>query len=139
MSKEPKPLSEYLDAAPAELGHIIMRCLRKEPERRFQHMSDLKVELEELKEEMRETSRVASGRRGSAMGAKPSSRARWLRAGVFAILTAAFLLAISPRLREWTWDRLKLRQPPGAKQVAVLPFHSTGGDPAHQALCTTNP
>ena len=30
---------------------IIPRCLRKEPERRFQHMDDVKVELEELKEE----------------------------------------------------------------------------------------
>ncbi len=30
---------------------MISRCLRKDPERRFQHMADLKVALEELKEE----------------------------------------------------------------------------------------
>ena len=36
---------------PKELERIILRCLRKEPERRFQHMTDLKVELQELKEE----------------------------------------------------------------------------------------
>jgi Tol biopolymer transport system component len=36
---------------PKEVERIISRCLRKEPSRRFQHMDDVKVELEELKEE----------------------------------------------------------------------------------------
>ena len=36
---------------PRELEKIITRCLRKDPDRRFQHMDDLKVALEEVKEE----------------------------------------------------------------------------------------
>jgi hypothetical protein len=36
---------------PKELERIVLHCLRKEPGRRFQHMVDVKVELEELKEE----------------------------------------------------------------------------------------
>ena len=36
---------------PKELERIILRCLRKEPGRRFQHMADVKVELQEVKEE----------------------------------------------------------------------------------------
>ncbi|HEX7361547.1 MAG TPA: protein kinase [Bryobacteraceae bacterium] len=36
---------------PKELERIIQRCLRKDPNRRFQHMSDLKVELEEVLED----------------------------------------------------------------------------------------
>ena len=36
---------------PLDLGKLISRCLCKAPERRFQHMKDLKVELEELNEE----------------------------------------------------------------------------------------
>ena len=48
---DPKPLTEVRVDAPSELARIIARCLRKDPARRFQHMDDLKVALEELKEE----------------------------------------------------------------------------------------
>ncbi len=36
---------------PADLEKIINRCLRKVPERRWQHMADLQVALEDLKED----------------------------------------------------------------------------------------
>jgi Tol biopolymer transport system component/tRNA A-37 threonylcarbamoyl transferase component Bud32 len=45
---EPAPLPPE---TPGELGRIVARCLRKDIARRFQHMDDVKVALEELKEE----------------------------------------------------------------------------------------
>ena len=48
---DPKPVTEVRVDTPSELARIIARCLRKDPARRFQHMDDLKVALEELKEE----------------------------------------------------------------------------------------
>jgi len=51
LHREPAPLSEIDSRIPRELERVVMRCLRKDPERRFQHMADLKVALEELKEE----------------------------------------------------------------------------------------
>jgi len=36
---------------PPGLEKLILRCLRKEPERRFQHIDDVKVALQEVKEE----------------------------------------------------------------------------------------
>ncbi|HEX2524465.1 MAG TPA: protein kinase, partial [Terriglobia bacterium] len=51
LNQEPKPASEISRALPRDLEKIISRCLRKDPSRRFQHMADLKVALEELKEE----------------------------------------------------------------------------------------
>ena len=48
---EPKPVSEIVEDIPRDLEKIIYRCLRKDPEYRFQHMDDLKVALRELKEE----------------------------------------------------------------------------------------
>jgi eukaryotic-like serine/threonine-protein kinase len=51
LREEPKPASEVVEGLPRELERIIARCLRKSPERRFQTMADLKVALEELKEE----------------------------------------------------------------------------------------
>ena len=48
---DPEAIREVVPEIPRELDRIVMRCLRKDPARRFQHMSDLRVALEELKEE----------------------------------------------------------------------------------------
>jgi Tol biopolymer transport system component/predicted Ser/Thr protein kinase len=48
---EPKPVSENAKGVPAELEKLIARCLRKDPNRRIQHMDDVKLALDELKEE----------------------------------------------------------------------------------------
>ena len=49
--EQPKPPTELVAGIPRDLEKLILRCLRKEPERRFQHMEDVKVELLEVKEE----------------------------------------------------------------------------------------
>jgi serine/threonine protein kinase len=59
LHQEPKAASEIAGETPHELEKIIARCLRKNPDRRFQHMADLKVALEELKEESESGSDVA--------------------------------------------------------------------------------
>jgi eukaryotic-like serine/threonine-protein kinase len=51
LREEPKPAGQVVEGLPRELERIIARCLRKSPERRFQTTADLKVTLEELKEE----------------------------------------------------------------------------------------
>ncbi|HST10288.1 MAG TPA: protein kinase [Terriglobales bacterium] len=51
LREEPKPAGQVVENLPRELERIIARCLRKNRERRFQAMPDLKVALEELKEE----------------------------------------------------------------------------------------
>ncbi len=51
LREEPQKASELVEGLPKEVEKIITRCLRKDPSRRFQHMDDVKVELEELKEE----------------------------------------------------------------------------------------
>lgn len=48
INKDPAPLGA---AVPPELGKLITRCLRKDRARRTQTMADLKVALEDLKEE----------------------------------------------------------------------------------------
>ncbi len=57
LHKDPEPLPS---SVPPELAAIIMRCLRKEPERRFQNMADVGVALVELKPEKREAEPVAA-------------------------------------------------------------------------------
>ena len=48
---EPAPAREVSGAVPPELDRVISRCLRKDPAKRFQSMADLKVALEEIREE----------------------------------------------------------------------------------------
>jgi Tol biopolymer transport system component len=51
LREEPKPLSQVVEGLPREVERLVKRCLRKDPAHRVQHMDDLKVALEELKEE----------------------------------------------------------------------------------------
>src|SRR5580704_11126970 len=50
--KDPQPASQTVPEIPPELDRIIARCLKKDPERRWQTMADVKVALEELRDEM---------------------------------------------------------------------------------------
>ncbi len=62
----PRPASQLVDGLPKEVERLISRCLRKEVNQRSQHMDDVKLALQELKEES------DSGVLGAAAVAKPS-------------------------------------------------------------------
>src|SRR4030095_8467338 len=50
LKKEPKPASGLTPAVTLDLERVIARCLRKDPERRWQSMADLKVALQEVRD-----------------------------------------------------------------------------------------
>jgi serine/threonine protein kinase len=97
LNQEPKPAIEISLSVPHDLEKIITRCLRKDPSRRFQHMADLKVALEELKEES--DSGLLSVKEGTNPSGKPRkfSLLRWvtLAAGVSLAVAAWFWLGRS--------------------------------------------
>src|SRR5262249_3098539 len=70
LREEPKSASQIVPEIPKELDRIVQRCLRKDADRRFHNMSDVKVELEEVQEESHS---------GVTMAPAPVSRkkARW--------------------------------------------------------------
>ncbi len=78
---EPEPAREVSGTVPAELDRVIHRCLRKDPAKRFQSMADLKVALEELREESAPArrARVPVARPGpaAARSASPPARSSW--------------------------------------------------------------
>jgi serine/threonine protein kinase len=51
LNKEPKPASEIKPGIPSDLEKLLQHCLRKDRERRYQYMADVKITLQELKEE----------------------------------------------------------------------------------------
>jgi Tol biopolymer transport system component len=51
LNREPEPIDRIAKDIPREVSRILQRCLRKEPARRAQSMLDLKLALEEIREE----------------------------------------------------------------------------------------
>jgi serine/threonine protein kinase len=58
VNQEPTPPRQIVEGLSPEIERLLVRCLRKDPERRFQTMADLKVALQELKDES-ESGRLA--------------------------------------------------------------------------------
>jgi eukaryotic-like serine/threonine-protein kinase len=111
LNKNPKPLIEINPAVLRDLDRIINHCLRKDPGRRFQHTDDLRVELEELKEES------DSGKLAGTPTGLQSARRTWLWAGAALVVVAMAYV---------TWF---IRGGPRKPQAAleVLPLTSFAG------------
>jgi serine/threonine protein kinase/WD40 repeat protein len=90
LREEPKPLSQVVEGLPREVERLVKRCLRKDPAHRFQHMDDLKVALEELKEES------DSGE----LAATPTAETkRFSRTALAAVVVTAIVVAVAG----WFW------------------------------------
>jgi serine/threonine protein kinase len=84
LKEEPQPASSIRKEIPHDLEKIVTRCLRKDAARRYQHMDDVKVALEEVKEESDS---------GSAAIKTAPPRRRWVWAALLAMLLAAGFFA----------------------------------------------
>jgi hypothetical protein len=100
---EPPPLGPSI---PRDLDKVVMRCLRKDPARRFQNMGDVKVELEELREESES---------GALVGGATVETKRhwwpWAASAAAALLLAAGLFVLGQR-----WERGR-SSPPVFRQL----------------------
>jgi Tol biopolymer transport system component/tRNA A-37 threonylcarbamoyl transferase component Bud32 len=118
LNKEPASLPTLVKGLPKELERIVNRCLRKDLDRRFQSMAEVKIALEELKEETES---------GAALAVAPaakvrSGRWRWIAlGGGGALALAAGLALLLPRWRE---------APVEWKEVPLTSFQGTQADPA---------
>ncbi len=81
---DPTPAGQLCADVPRDLDKIIARCLRKDPERRFQTMADVRVSLLELKEESE------SGKLPATAVTPPAKSGRgWIFASCTLLLIAA--------------------------------------------------
>ena len=127
LQKEPPALSGIVAGVPPELEQLVTRCLRKDRTRRFQHILDVKLLLEELAEGLGQRSRNWTSRR---------------RAWVLALASAPLLaftlwIAIRPERVEPVPRTVPLTSFPGeeydpalspdGKQVAFA-WNGPGGD-----------
>ena len=92
LQKDPEQIGESAVAVPADLEKLVARCLRKNLERRVQHMDDVKLALEDLREES-ESGRLA-GQTSLSAARTSRMRGRWRAmaagAATMALLGAGF-------------------------------------------------
>jgi eukaryotic-like serine/threonine-protein kinase len=89
LSKEPESPGTLVPDLPRDLEKIIERCLRKSPERRWQSMADLRVALDELRQEV-EAGGGASG--SNVIGTRGRRPAAAMAAAAIAIATIGVLV-----------------------------------------------
>jgi eukaryotic-like serine/threonine-protein kinase len=106
LKQEPKPISQVVPGIPRDLEKIINRCLRKDLGQRFQHMDDLKVELEEVKKES------DSGTLAGTPSAVRPTRRSWVWVG-------AALGVVAIAVGGWLF-RGTARKPQAAPEVVPL-------------------
>ena len=120
LHQEPQSMGELVPDLPAELEKIISRCLRKDRDRRQQHVGDIKLALEELRDDS------ASGKLPSTVkaGAQSPARNSILAA---TIAGAVLLLAVIGAL--W-WLKHSPAAPPRAEWVQITNFADSVVQPA---------
>lgn len=96
LGKDPLPPSTVAPQTPPELEKIVLRCLRKDPERRLQHMGDIKLALTELKEDS-ESGKLVPGSSTVALQRRAPGK-RW---AAIALAAGALIAAITAIL--WLW------------------------------------
>jgi hypothetical protein len=114
LNKEPSLPHKKAPQVPAELERVTLRCLRKDPGKRQQHMVDVRVLLEELREEFE------SGKLQATPAIK--TRLRWPWGAI-----AALVLAIAVGAGLW-FAHSREEQPP--RVVPLTTFAGIGNYPS---------
>jgi Tol biopolymer transport system component len=137
LQQDPKPLSGVTTTPlPHEAERIVLRCLRKDPDRRFQTASDLRLALEDLREDS------SAGHFGPNPAAAASpARTGWALAAVTAVILAIaagagyrFFRPKPPALRalqQITFEAGVARDPALSPDGKLLAYASDRGGDGH--------
>jgi len=132
--EDPEPPTSLVPALPPEAERAVLRCLRKDPGRRWQSLSDLGAVLEDLKED------TESGRKilvDHAPGRRPLPFRLFAAVAVVvvvAVVTVIFLLRRGPEapspldLRRLTYDAGPSISPAISPDGNLVAFSSDRGD-----------
>jgi serine/threonine protein kinase/WD40 repeat protein len=112
LSEEPRPVSDVSEAVPPEVERALARCLRKDPQRRWQTMSDLKVALQDLKEDSE------SGRLQAVVPSRGRKRMKALGLAAAAVVVIAAAVVIL---------RSVLLRPRGPVEYEIIPMTLDSG------------
>jgi eukaryotic-like serine/threonine-protein kinase len=109
-----------------ELERVILKCLDKDPARRFQSAKEMLVDLRRLDEGSSKSARLAP----PAPFPRPRKRAGIFTAYAVAGLIATAGLMVGLNVGGWRDRMLGRPHPPQIRSLAVLPFTNLSGDAA---------
>jgi TolB-like protein/Tfp pilus assembly protein PilF len=117
LHQTPTPPRKVRSGIPARFEAIILKCLEKDPAKRFQTAQELRTRMEEF---------VTASASSGVTPVREGSRYAWLAAIVLAVVAAGAILAL--RGTDWR-KRLKLGGgAPPITSLAVLPLANLTGD-----------
>jgi len=127
-SEEPKVPKEYNAQIPDDLSDLILKCLEKDKEKRYQNAGELRSELEDMMRSIPTTDREIARRKTltsrEIIGVRKS---KWKRAalyGTFTLVLLALLIAAARSIFRGPQDVVD--------SIAVLPLINLSGDPERE-------
>ena len=121
LQQEPSPLAALRPDLPSELVRLVTRCLRKDPARRVQSMADLKVALEELRDD------ADSGRLTAQTATVTAPRNRRT---IVLVASAVALLVAAAAFASWHAWRSPSAASVEPQPMPLTTFAGSEGDPA---------
>lgn len=130
LNRQPEPVSELAPQTPSELDRIVARCLRKAPDKRYQHFGDIRIALEELRDDL-EAGRLEANVEQATVAPSTGWRELILAAIAGALATGLAVWALQPKQPTATPPaevaNLTLAQLTGAEGLAIYPTWSPDG------------
>ena len=126
LHKEPVPVGHIIADVPQDLEKIITRCLRKELDRRAQHIGDIKLALEELRDDS------ASGKLSATSKIPEQTPARKSLPLAAAVSGAAVLVAAAAGAFWWL-KRTPVAPPARTEWTQITNFADSVSQPALSA------
>jgi tetratricopeptide (TPR) repeat protein len=120
--------SHLVSDVPPPLDSIVLRCLEREPERRFPSAADLETALGSAAAGLSSSSASAPRHRSGRLQLGRASKARSVTAGAASVLAVAAI---------WLWRSRTTEPPPPASPrpiIAVLPLDNVSKDSADEYL-----
>jgi len=127
----PRNPQELVPQLPDELGLLILKCLEKDKEKRYQSAAELNRELEKIESgaTVVRTSLSQPASQGAAGASGTTARAKKTRRAVLLVIFAVVLSSAALTRRLW----LKGKGEP-LDSIAVLPFENVNADPEIEYL-----
>jgi len=122
----PRPLIELNPRLPREFTRIVRRCLAKDPDERYQSAKDLRLDLEDLRQEL------SSSEQTPAEGGRHGTGARRRLAAI----AAGVALAGAGALAAWAWARAT---PPPRGHAVLGHIDRITGEPGVEGAPSVSP
>ncbi|HSQ79510.1 MAG TPA: protein kinase [Candidatus Bathyarchaeia archaeon] len=134
LNEEPKPAADLNDTLPPDVGTVLVRCLRKDPQRRWQNMADLRVVLQDLKDDsesgrLRRPEAAAKGRRIPALIWIGLSAALAIAAGALWLLRPKAGGPVEYEITRMTFDSRVSWSPSFSPDGKMFVYSSNRGGP----------